>query len=222
MLFSAVRDYHRTYYVPHNLTLIVAGKLASGTTSLLDVVQNTIEPRIIAHGQNKGPRPAGWKRPFLETASAQRAPIAKTIKETVHFPEKDESQGEIQITYLGPPPTAYLERNALDLLSLYLTSSSVAPLTKEYVEIEKPLWCVAVILVIYMCLSDGVFCSTYIDFSQEERATAINLSVYCPSVPTQHLDTFDDRLKASLTRIADEGLDMKRMAMVIDRDERQV
>jgi Zn-dependent M16 (insulinase) family peptidase len=36
------------------------------------------------------------------------------------------------------------------------------------------------------------------------------------------LDTFDSRLRASLKRIADEGIDMERMRMVIDRDERQL
>ena len=135
-----VQKYHGTYYVPHNLTLIVTGKLASGTTSLLDVVQKEVEPSIIEHKQNKGPKPEGWKRPFVETASAQRNPIPETIKETVEFPEKDESVGELQIGFLGPPPTAFLERKALDILGLYLTSSPVAPLNKEYVEVENPLW----------------------------------------------------------------------------------
>lgn len=135
-----VREYHHKYYVPHNLTLIVTGKLASGTSSLLDVVQTQVEPTIAKHGQANGPKPTGWKRPFLETSSADRQPITKTVKETVEFPEKDESVGELQIAFLGPPPTAFLERKALDILGLYLTSSPVAPLNKEYVEIENPLW----------------------------------------------------------------------------------
>ncbi|KAI0330572.1 hypothetical protein GY45DRAFT_1323517 [Cubamyces sp. BRFM 1775] len=198
-----IRNYHHTYYVPHNLTLIVAGKLASGTTSLLDVVQNQVEPTIVAHGQNKGPKPPGWKRPFMETASAQRKPISQTIKETVEFPEKDESVGEVQIGFLGPPPTAFLERKALDILGTYLTSSPVAPLNKEFVEIENPL-------------------CTYIYFGEDTRATYVDLPVYIGSIPTEHLDTFDEKLKASLRRIADEGLDMGRMAMVISRDERQL
>jgi len=87
-----VRDYHSSYYVPHNLALIVAGKLSSGTSSLLKVVQEQVEPSLIDHKQNHGPRPAGWKRPFMETASAFRKPIPKTIKDTVEFPEKDESE----------------------------------------------------------------------------------------------------------------------------------
>ena len=77
----------------------------------------------------------------------------------VTFPEKDESLGELIISYLGPAPFEFLERKAshhypsrssrridwalfqaLDILSTYLTSSPVAPLNKEYVEVEAPLW----------------------------------------------------------------------------------
>ena len=64
--------------------------------------------------------------------------------------------------------------------------------------------------------------STYIYFSEDTRATRVDLPVYIGSVPTEHLDIFDERFKASLKKIADEGLDMDRMAMVINRDERQV
>jgi Zn-dependent M16 (insulinase) family peptidase len=88
---SLVRKYHASYYVPHNLALIVAGKLTEGTSSLLRVVQEQIEPSLIQHKQNKGSRPAGWKRPFVETPSAQRKPILVTTKSLVEFPEKDES-----------------------------------------------------------------------------------------------------------------------------------
>ena len=88
---SSVRKYHASYYVPHNLALIVAGKLTGGTSSLLRVVQERIEPSLIQHKQNNGSRPAGWKRPFVETPSAQRKPIPAPTKSLVEFPEKDES-----------------------------------------------------------------------------------------------------------------------------------
>ena len=87
-----VRKYHGSYYVPHNLVLIVAGKLTEGTSSLLRVVQEQVEPSLIQHNQNKGSHPAGWKRPFVETLSAQRKPIPATTKSIVEFPEKDESK----------------------------------------------------------------------------------------------------------------------------------
>ena len=70
----------------------MAGKLTEGTTSLLRVVQEQVEPSLIQHNQNKGPRPAGWKRPFVETPSAQRKPLPATTKSVVEFPEKDESK----------------------------------------------------------------------------------------------------------------------------------
>ncbi|PSS37563.1 hypothetical protein PHLCEN_2v579 [Hermanssonia centrifuga] len=198
-----IREYHHSYYVPQNFTLIVAGKLASGTQSLLNVVQTQVEPSLIAHGQNQGPRPAGWKKPFVETPSANRPAFSETIKETVEFPEKDESVGEIQISWVGPPPNAFLETKAIDMLGIYLTSSSASPLNKEFVEIESPL-------------------CTYIYFEEREAATRGSLNVYIGSVPTEHLDTFDEKLRCSLQRVVKEGVDMDRMAMLIDRDERQL
>ena len=105
-----VRDYHKQYYVPHNLSLIITGKMSKGTPSILSVLQEQVEPSIVAHGQNHGSKPAGWKRPFLETPSANRPPIAKSHQETATFPEKDESLGELVISYLGPPPSEFLER----------------------------------------------------------------------------------------------------------------
>lgn len=52
--------------------------------------------------------------------------------------------------------------------------------------------------------------------------THIDLPIYIGSVPTAHLDDFNEKLRTSLNRIVEEGLDMDRMAMVISRDERQV
>jgi hypothetical protein len=64
--------------------------------------------------------------------------------------------------------------------------------------------------------------SSYIYFSEESRATLCDLPIYVGSVPTEHLDAFDIKLKASFQRITNEGIDMERMGMVINRDERQV
>ena len=47
------------------------------------------------------------------------------------------------------------------------------------------------------------------------------MRVYADGIPVEHLTSFSDRLRSSLARIAEEGLDMERMAMVINRDERQ-
>ena len=50
----------------------------------------------------------------------------------------------------------------------------------------------------------------------------VDLPVYVGSVPTEHLDSFHEKLTESLKKIVKIGLDMTRMKMVIDRDQRQV
>lgn len=96
----------------------MTGKLSGGTTGLLEKIQKEIEPVIEKNGQANGPRPQGWKRPFLETPSADRALIQKAIAKTVAFPEKDESVGELILSFMGPAPNAFLERKVL-LLTLF-------------------------------------------------------------------------------------------------------
>ncbi|KAI0068340.1 hypothetical protein BV25DRAFT_1875780 [Artomyces pyxidatus] len=198
-----IREYHKKYYVPHNLSLIVGGKLSSGTSSLLSVIQKEVEPNLIAHGYDKGYRPPGWKRPFQETPSVKRPPIKENITEVVEFPEKDESMGEITIGFLGPETDEFLEIEALDILGTYLTSSATAPLAKEYIEIESPL-------------------CTYFYFGGDSRATRHDQAIWIGSVPREHLESFDSKLTDSFRRIIKEGIDMERMTMVINREERQL
>lgn len=115
---DTIRNYHASYYVPQNLSLIVCGSLS--TQALLDTLQTNVEPRIIAHEQNKGPRPEGWKRPFTETTSAKVPIIDGIIKETVEFPEQDETVGEISLKFIGPDVRSRLEMG----VCLFPSSSS--------------------------------------------------------------------------------------------------
>lgn len=73
-------------------------------------MQEQIEPSLISHGQRHGARPPGWRRPFVETASGARRPLEGKIADVVEFPEKDESMGELIITFLGPPMNHFLDR----------------------------------------------------------------------------------------------------------------
>jgi hypothetical protein len=100
-----------------------------------------------------------------------------------------------------------------------MTSSATAPLNKEFIEVESPLWSVSYKTFVHLLT---IQLSSYIYFSEETRATLVDLPVFIGSVPTEHLDSFHEKLKTSFKRIATEGIDMERMAMVINRDERQV
>lgn len=86
----------------------MAGKLS--TRALLDTIETQVEPRIAHHKQDNGPSPTGWKRPFMETPSAEPVVLTETRKDTVEFPEKDESTGELLISFVGPGTTEHVEK----------------------------------------------------------------------------------------------------------------
>lgn len=98
-----VRDYHHQYYVPYNLCLVVAGSVSS--KELLQVLQNEVEASIIRHPHT---RPENWKRPFVETSSANRIALTDVKKKIVEFPENDESAGDMLLSFAGSPPNDYL------------------------------------------------------------------------------------------------------------------
>lgn len=126
MVVCVVREYHGSYYVPHNLCLIVAGKLS--TKTLLETIQARVEPSIAKHGHANGPRPTGWKRPFMETPSAEKFSFSEDKKATIEFPEKDESVGEVQIGFIGPPPTEFLTMKVTYLGGLPLPATVNNPI----------------------------------------------------------------------------------------------
>ena len=64
--------------------------------------------------------------------------------------------------------------------------------------------------------------SSFISFYEDTRATFVNLPIYVESVPTGELLSFNEKLQTSLRKIVKDGIDMDRMAMVINRDIRQV
>ena len=63
--------------------------------------------------------------------------------------------------------------------------------------------------------------STYIFFNVYGKARGYDFDIYVDSVPVEHLASFPDRLRTSLARIAEKGLDMGRMSMLIRSEERQ-
>lgn len=187
-----IREYHDYYYRPHNLQLTVTGKI--NPTQLLEVLNSQVEPSLIQHGQNK--IPSAWKRPFLETPSKGGARIEKSQTVQVEFPEKDESSGEVQISWVGPSTNDFQLQTALDVLGTYLTDSAVSPLAKRFIEIDSPL-------------------CTDITFHPTDAEKAIT-TVYLSSVPLEQLDTIGESFKKALAEEA-AAIDMERLKMVIDR-----
>ncbi|CAD6909796.1 unnamed protein product [Tilletia controversa] len=218
---QTIRDYHKSHYASHNAAVIICGRL--DRESLLSTMEE-VEKSLEAHGQTHGVGgPDGWKRPFLETASAtpptidgSHKPSAANIKEgevdlghknrnplrrraDVLFPEKDESMGEVQITWMGPGVDNFLESDAIDTLATYLTDSAVSTLQKAFVERDDPL-------------------CTDVYIGENDRAGKTSLYAYFSSVPAAELDNLDEKLIDVLKRHTEEGFDMDRMRIVLERE----
>lgn len=210
-----IRDYHQQYYAPHNAALVVCGPLAR--SDLLDSLA-PVEERLVSKRNAQPDGPRGWKRPFVETDSAKPPTIdgskdqpgldpadpprndPKRRRAFIDFPEKDESVGEMQISWVGPKFQDWMTNEAVNILSTYLTDSPVSAIQKAFVERDDPL-----------CTD------AYIGSS--DKAGASLLSAYFSSVPTEKLDGLDQQLVDLLAGIVKEGIDMDRMKMVIKRDK---
>ncbi|OXG18692.1 cytoplasmic protein [Cryptococcus neoformans Tu401-1] len=198
-----IRDYHAEYYQPYNLCLVIDG--AVPIPELFDVLNNEIDPMILANKSGSGPIiPVDWKRPFVQSTTAQPLSISEPITKTVEFMEEDESVGEVSITYLGPPPSDYRTNLAISVLDSYLTQSATSPLSKEFIEIPKPL------------------CTAF-SFYASDRVNKNEISVYISDVPAKYLEDIGGLFQEKLRKIVrEEGIDMERMKRILRKDQRKL
>jgi Zn-dependent M16 (insulinase) family peptidase len=191
-----IRQYHHKYYAPYNTAVVVCGPL--DRTELLDKLQAT-EDSLVEHGVKGVPN--GWKRPFVDTASAQIPKIAeKRTQIVVDFPEKDESVGEVMVAWLGPRVDEWEVSEALGVLGTYLTDSAVSPIQNALVERDDP-----------QC--------TEVYFSTSDKAGASTIEVYLTNVPAALIKNLDVTLVDDvLTKVTKYGVDMTRMKTLIARE----
>ena len=57
---------------------------------------------------------------------------------------------------------------------------------------------------------------------ETDRASVNDYDLGAASVPAEELDTFDEKVIASLKKVVDDGIDMTRLAQIIERDRRKV
>ncbi|CAG8536114.1 8053_t:CDS:10 [Ambispora leptoticha] len=186
---NKIRQYHRDYYRPDNLSLVIVGKVMQ--ENLLRALQS-LDERIAS----KGPLPP-IKRPWVESPAVP--PLEKSVVQVVEFPDEGESMGEILIGWQGPKINEFLDLTALEMIHNYLSDSAISVLQKEFVEIEEPL-CTEISFQI----SHHIRTQIYVDFS---------------SVPTEELENLSSRIFLVLERVAKEGFDMNRMKNVIRREK---
>lgn len=124
-----VRDYHKCFYRPDNLCLIVTGQV---TPEELFQSIAPFEERITS----KGPLPS-LPRPWQSEVPGLTGPSTDQIQ----FPTDEEDDGLARIAWRGPSALDRYSFAAMACLMEYLAETSVAPLQKELVEIEEPFCC---------------------------------------------------------------------------------
>lgn len=168
------------------------------------MLNEQVEPMILANLSTDSVPPPNWQRPFVDTTTSSPLSLPESQQKVVEFMEEDESMGDVSVNWLGPGPMDYRSGLALKLLGDYLTSSATAPLQKEFVEIPKP------------------YCSS-IGFYSEDRVNKNELSCFIADVPVKYGEKMIGMVVDKLKKIvSDEGIDMEKMALIIRRDKRKL
>ncbi|KAI8644434.1 Metalloenzyme, LuxS/M16 peptidase-like protein [Parasitella parasitica] len=184
-----IRDYHKSYYRPDNLCLIITGKVEKN--ELLKALE-PVEESII----KKGPLPE-MQRPWISTGDFPN--LEGNIEETVLFADEDESMGTVLIAWNGPMCTDFLVQKELEVLNTYLTDSPVSVLQREFVETEDAL-------------------CTDVDFHITDHLKS-TLVFTASSVPIEEIENLPPKFFSTLKRlVVDKEIDMIRMATVIEKE----
>ncbi|XP_046995924.1 uncharacterized protein C05D11.1-like isoform X1 [Schistocerca americana] len=124
---TKVRNYHKQFYRPENLTLIITGQVKPE-----DVFEALVplEEKIVSKG-NRAPFTRPWQSPV--------PPLTESLDLEVPYPCDEEDHGMVYIAWRGPSAVKELYRMcACSVMLKYLTDTSVSPLQKEFVEIDDP------------------------------------------------------------------------------------
>lgn len=188
-----IREFHKEMYQPKNLCLVLTGEVNHDELlQILDDFEDTILDDVPSFG-------APFTRPWIE--SKQTPPIAKTVIETVEFPEEDESMGEVQVGWLGPKCTDHIGTSAMSIMLMYLCESSICVL--EHTLVEKEQLCSMV---------------TYSTDYRTDLVVWFSLS----GVETEKLAEVEVRLNSILQETAAKELDMDYLHDCIKRWRRQI
>ncbi|XP_043257873.1 uncharacterized protein C05D11.1-like [Colletes gigas] len=122
-----VKEYHKEFYRPENLTLVIVGQIQHD--DVFKALQ-PLEQKIISKG-NRGSFKKPWQSPV--------PPLTESVDLDVYYPCDDEDNGVVNVAWRGPSIISELYNFlGCSLFLKYLTDTSVSPLQKEFVEIDDP------------------------------------------------------------------------------------
>lgn len=122
-----VRNYHKQFYRPDNLTVLITGQV---TIDEVAKVLAPLEERILRDGPRE-PMERPWTTPV--------APLTASQNVRIIYPSDDEDAGLVTVAWRGPLCTVdNLKLTACSVLLRYLADTSVSPLQRDFVEIADP------------------------------------------------------------------------------------
>lgn len=189
-----VRDYHKKYYRPENLYLIVVGNIKP--SQILDALK-PFEERILSKGSRQDDFIRPWQAPVL--------PLSSSIDINVPYPNDEEDNGLVYIGWRGPSAVKdFYRMTACSVLLKYLTDTSVSPLPKEFVDVPDPF-------------------ASKVWYSMIENSESLLLLNF-DNVPIEKLDKVKPKLDSVLSSIlnSEKPIDMKRLSTVINRHKLEI
>ncbi|KAL2732287.1 uncharacterized protein V1477_014528 [Vespula maculifrons] len=122
-----VRKYHKDFYRPENLTIIIAGQV--NHDKVFKMLQ-PVEQMILSKG-SRGPFERPWQSPV--------PPFTESVDIELFYPCDDEDNGIINVGWRGPSCVHEIyDRIGCSLLLKYLTDTPVSPLQEDFVEMKDP------------------------------------------------------------------------------------
>uniref|UniRef100_S4REB2 Uncharacterized protein n=1 Tax=Petromyzon marinus TaxID=7757 RepID=S4REB2_PETMA len=121
-----VCDYHRTFYRPENLCLIITGQVdPEEVFRALDLTEQKIK--------SKDPLP-----PHVRPWQSSVPEFTDLTESVVQYPSDDETTGMVTVAWRGPSAKDLYKMTAIGTLLEYLSDTAISPLQRDLVEISDP------------------------------------------------------------------------------------
>lgn len=183
-----VRSYHKKYYLPKNLALIITGPVEP---EQVFAAIKPVEDKIVRKRMHEIPFERPWMTPVK--------PLESSICRTIEYSCDTEDDGLVYIGFRGPNVgEEYETLAALVLLLEYLNNTAIAPIQQAFVECEDS-YCSSI--------SHGIL----------ENSTSCFFLVF-ESVGDEYIDKCLDKLLDLISKLVQEqNIDMTRMSTIISR-----
>ncbi|KAF9201070.1 hypothetical protein BGZ49_008702, partial [Haplosporangium sp. Z 27] len=138
-----IREYHKKFYYPSNMTIVVAGDGLQPERIFDTLIQQNILSRSSANDDNSDTVLFDIIQEMDISKGREDAPImskdTKLTSRTIHFPSADDDVGSIGYGWLGPSTFDIKTMVALDILFRFLHETSASPFSQAFVERRNPL-----------------------------------------------------------------------------------